>query len=697
MLLATLSSFYNCGENADKPLPMNYKGYSILPIDKKDTRWADYLYKHLSKRTPNKSLFSKISQTGFLDIRVGTDAQLKTDYEIIRDKNSLKIIGNQDSKTLWLIYQLIAYISEHNNQVNTQDIPPSILEFGESKASNFAFEYLEPHYQPNLNYDYAGILGTNILEKDWGLWGHQLGKILKKDHKKNVYAEVNGKVTEDQICFSKPETHRYISNFILDQYGDGNTSSTHFLIMPNDNPKVCTCKECKALGNTSSNATPAVTWLISKLAQEFPKHFFFTSAYGSTLSPPQHPLPDNCGVMLSAIHLPFKAQLNTEDQNAFIHLYKEWQPKTSKIYVWDYGANFDDYLTPFPFATLFRERLKLFKELNIKGVFINGSGYDYSSFQETKTYVLANLMMNPDLNPEQLTERFLKKKFPTLAPFIENYIKSLEERTFRKNKNLNIYGNAQDAKHTYFDFPEFIEFHNSIAKLKTFSSEEEKIEWKKLMVALAFTQLKFMHENGIHPHHGYAKLEGSYIIPKKEVWNYLKHLETAKAFNIKFYSESEIPISEYIEQWQQFLKPHSLSNQLAKSDFKVASKETDSPFHILNDGALGFRSDYQLGWLVIPNSLEIVVEDPKLINSAKQMEIRFLTHQRHKLYPPESVEIYKDDKLYLKLLPEKIQPNNDYNLSLINTPIDWKNTKNIKIKINTIAKTKIALDEITIK
>ncbi len=57
-----------------------------------------------------------------------------------------------------------------------------------------------------------------------------------------------------------------------------------------------------------------------------------------------------------------------------------------------YERNYDDYLSPFPCLLVMQQRLELYRQLGIKGVFVNGSGDDYSAFDDMQTHVLALLL-----------------------------------------------------------------------------------------------------------------------------------------------------------------------------------------------------------------------------------------------------------------------------------------------------------------
>ena len=87
--------------------------------------------------------------------------------------------------------------------------------------------------------------------------------------------------------------YRQIESYIVDNFGEKGNS--RFVIAPDDAPYACTCATCTALGNTEKNATPAITELIIRLHNVFPKHFFFTTSYLTTQQVTDKQLPSNTG------------------------------------------------------------------------------------------------------------------------------------------------------------------------------------------------------------------------------------------------------------------------------------------------------------------------------------------------------------------------------------------------------------------
>ena len=106
--------------------------------------------------------------------------------------------------------------------------------------------------------------------------------------------------------------------------------------------------------------------------------------------------PAYVGVIVSAIDYPLRRTDGKDEQDKkFAEQLDNWKKVTNNIYIWDYINNFDDYLTPFPILKIAQQRLQLFKQHGASGIFFNGSGYSYSSFDEMKDFVIISPSYQP--------------------------------------------------------------------------------------------------------------------------------------------------------------------------------------------------------------------------------------------------------------------------------------------------------------
>ena len=149
------------------------------------------------------------------------------------------------------------------------------------------------------------------------------------------------------------------------------------------------------------------------VAAFFPNTRSFTTSYLTTQQVTNKQLPPNVGVIVSAIDYPLRRTDGKDEQDKkFAEQLDNWKKVTNNIYIWDYINNFDDYLTPFPILKIAQQRLQLFKQHGASGIFFNGSGYSYSSFDEMRTFVLSALLINPELPVDELIKSYFNQEYP---------------------------------------------------------------------------------------------------------------------------------------------------------------------------------------------------------------------------------------------------------------------------------------------
>lgn len=676
-------------------------GYLILSNDStnsSDIRWAEYLYFHLKKRAADKDLIQKQSLSeGYKRIIVEIDPELDRDFKIIRDPNQVKLIAINNQSMLWLIYQFIKSLSINDPRFDAADLPPAIIGI-ENTSTSFAFKYRAIYSPTNLQPDYAGIAGTNNIENEWGIWGHNLNKVVGKNVSQDMYALVNGERNQKQFCFSSNTLYTQIEAFILENYGEKNHNL--FLIAPNDNSLVCQCPYCKEVGNTFSKATPAVTHFIVRLAKRFPKHSFFTISYLTTREAPNYSLPFNVGVLISAIGLPYN--YGDEDSSLktnFADRIKKWKAATSNIYVWDYMNNFDDYLTPFPLLYLMQERFRFFKKNGVSGLFLNGSGYEYSSLDDLKTFVLSALMINPELSVDRLTGDFLEVNYPITKDLINDYYLSLEKKVSQNNKKLNIYGGTQDAINTYLDKSKFIDFYNTLSDTLEQLKGEERKKVHKLLIALSFSRLELARLTGYGDGGCYtSQANKTHLSPKLQ--ESMNLLQTAAEFaDMKYYNESESTISGYLNDWNKYIVDRAgVTNLLTNKDISPLSSANGKKMSttLLTDGIRGLPSGYHFGWEISTQPVlefEISIAD---IIKAKQIEIGFLQQKKHNILAPTRVEIWSDNQFKQVIELKKTEENTQGEIWTARGSFAFESNRKIKLRIIPAKADKVqtALDEI---
>lgn len=501
-----------------------------------------------------------------------------------------------------------------------------------------AFEYKEVYLPEGVKTTTALKFNLNDVDRDWGIWGHNLNRIVGNKLPVEARAMIDGKRSDEQICFSSQHVYNKIAAYINENYGGAAASKTkaetqRFVIMPYDNDLACTCPICKARGNTTSNATPAVTALITKLCKAFPSHIFLTSYYQSTAHLPSKPLPSNAGVMISAIDWLMRSKPSTKEDN-FKQIISQWQGVTDRIYVWDYINNFDDYATPFPCLEAFSQRISYYSKAGVKGLFLNGSGRDASAFSDMKTYVLASLMANPDADWRTLCREFYAKNYPVAGTTLSNYVIALEQSYAERGRAIQWYTGVRQSIKDYLDVDTFNQFYNQLQSEMQQAGNPEKPRLERLLQMLTLTRMEINRIQG-KPQ---VENESAPNFTINEIgWQWTDYLRQYKSMT---------------EAWQRNTNVNAQSPEVRLKLKAVTPLDEDyTDLRPLTDGVDALQGNYHCGWVLFTQgNVEMNLTNQRQ-NANATLRIQFMRSQRFRFSLPKLVEVYRDDKLVASAQP----------------------------------------------
>ena len=673
------------------------EGYLITigedPTDR-DTRWAKYLYEHLKKRANDDEMVAfGVSEKEMWRVIIHIDPTLQEGFRIAIKGSDIELTATDDRQMLWLQYQLIKKISKEDPRIDGSDLPPAIINLTDT-CGTFAFDYQSIYSPSGLNPDYTGVMGLNNFDDSWGIWGHNLRKVLG-DNVDKVYATIHGKTDDSQLCFSSEEMYRQIESYIVDNIGE--KGSSRFVIAPDDTPYACTCASCTAMGNTEKNATPAVTELLLRLSQRFPKHSFFTISYLSTKQVTDKQLPSNAGIIVSAIDFPLRRiDGKNAQEKKFMQQLNQWKKVTKNIYIWDYINNFDDYLTPFPILKIAQQRLRFFKQNGASGIFFNGSGYSYSSFDEMRTFVLSALLINPELPVEELVRDYFNQEYPLSKKWLYDYYINLEN-SVQSGKKLGIYAGIAELEQSFLNPEKFIKFYDEMGDYVSDAKGKERKKLHELQTALSYTRLEMGRNHSYDPY-GYAQRNGKQIQPTPQARKWLTQLKEHHAFTgMEYYNESADEIDYYIKEWEQYILASDIKKNLFLGIMPSSTPPTDKDgLKRLTDSTHGLPGNYHCGWTTLPKEEYEISLPVKGINKTGNIYISFLNLPRHRFYPPRQIEISKDGAIYKTINLETDDSVEKGELVKTTTLIDLNGAEQVNIKIMGAKKPRaqIGIDEI---
>ena len=227
---------------------------------------------------------------------------------------------------------------------------------------------------------------------------------------------------------------------ILAEYPDARVIS----VSQNDNGNYCKCEKCAAVaeeeGSESGNVIRFVNRIVRDLrAEGYDKVSIHTLAYAYTVKvcktkPDPGVIIQYCTAENCFAHPTWDKECFTKGAHA--ENIADWSEVTSRIWLWDYGTHFSNYLdynVNYKYDVLCGN-IKYFHDHGVSGLFNQGaytSGARTGEFSEMRCFLLAKIMEEPDMTEERysyLMNTFLEGYYGVdSAPFIRDYIDRLIE------------------------------------------------------------------------------------------------------------------------------------------------------------------------------------------------------------------------------------------------------------------------------
>jgi hypothetical protein len=156
-----------------------------------------------------------------------------------------------------------------------------------------------------------------------------------------------------------------------------------------------------------------------------------TFAYMSLEAPPALTKPrDNVVIQVPRLrHCTVRSVTESPKNAGFRRNLERWcELAPGRVYVWEYGANYESFLVPFPCLYAIADNIKEYHRLGVAGVSVQGNyvstGGDLAA---VKNYVWRKILWDPTLDPRALVREFCEGYYGPAAPAIVEYVEALEE------------------------------------------------------------------------------------------------------------------------------------------------------------------------------------------------------------------------------------------------------------------------------
>ena len=245
-----------------------------------------------------------------------------------------------------------------------------------------------------------------------------------KDHPE-YYSMVGGKRSLVQLCMSNTEVVDVVVESLRNQIRE-NPQSRIFSVCQQDGLGCCQCDKCTAVqtaeGSWSGPLIHFINAIADRIGREYPDVFLLTQAYAYSIKAPKTVRPrPNVIVCLTPVG---GVDPYAEDSSMVANL-RRWAECCERLYIYEYNANFGNYLTPVANWYAQKPNLQLYLKNKVKGVFQQGCPYPDGEFNALRAYLAGKLLWDPLYDSDVAIKEFCEAYYGTAAPLIQEYMRRL--------------------------------------------------------------------------------------------------------------------------------------------------------------------------------------------------------------------------------------------------------------------------------
>jgi len=346
--------------------------------------------------------------------------------------NDLVIAGGSNKGALFAVYTFLEnylgyrlYAPGVMKTPSLRDIRLTSVNLTENPALTFRDVFYSPAFD-SLYADWHKLTPARTSYSSvFGIWSHTTFDIMPpskyaKEHPE--YYIMDKKQQPAQINFSNPEVYNIVLGWLNGKI-KSQPQYNYWSVGQEDNSTYCNTDECqKIIAQTGSPAGPVVLFA-NKIAQFFPKKQISTLAYSFSRKPPVNvTLANNLNIMFCANIKNYVSPYTGPDDANMRSDLEGWQKLTKNIFVWDYIIDYSAVESIYPNLLSLKPNLKFFINKGVSGYYAQGNFYEGGEFAELRTYLMAKLLWNADIDDKAVIDDFLAGFYGNAAPYMKQYI-----------------------------------------------------------------------------------------------------------------------------------------------------------------------------------------------------------------------------------------------------------------------------------
>lgn len=344
-----------------------------------------------------------------------------------------------------------------------------------------------------------------------------------------------------QLCLMNKEMRREMTRRACDLLRI-HPEAAMITISQNDNDVMCTCPEETALAEAEGSPSGALIDFVNEVAEgiekEFPHVLVETLAYDYGRKAPRTIRPrKNVVVRLCTSGDPDRSRpiATAASNDALRHDFEEWSRIANQLYVWDYTVNFKNFLFPHPNIQTFAENIRFFQRHHALAVYEESDFYSNGTgdFLQMRTWLLGQLLWNPELDQKALEHEFLTGYYGAAAPFLRSYLDLIREAFLATGESLS----ESQKKHDYLTLEVMNAAEGAFDQAEAAVAENATLTYRVERARLSLRHAWVLRHQALQREAHAARKPFSG--PPDMIALIDRLLEEAKTFRVGFYSQHE--------------------------------------------------------------------------------------------------------------------------------------------------------------
>ncbi len=215
-----------------------------------------------------------------------------------------------------------------------------------------------------------------------------------------------------QLCLTNPDVIRITIEKVRKELREKPDTRVIELSQA-DGAKFCQCDRCREIYEREGSQAGPLLYYVNAVAEaieeEFPNTLIRTFAYEDDTRRPPKTMRARDNVMIRYCTYEACFRHAIDDPNCEINSstirreMEDWQKITKQMSIWDYAANWNCYLTPFPNLISLRENMRYYAECKAIHIITDSCSSHHSGgvYPELVAYLMAKLMWDPYMVEEE--------------------------------------------------------------------------------------------------------------------------------------------------------------------------------------------------------------------------------------------------------------------------------------------------------